>query len=101
MVIIKGFDDLLKDYKSLPDAGWLFIDEDFDVISKDDILNKNYYLSQNDDEEAGMEDSHSTFLESPTFKDILINKINHNPKATRGEIIKAVIYYLENDDFLD
>ncbi|MEJ5113597.1 DUF7716 domain-containing protein [Erwinia billingiae] len=101
MRVIKGIDTLLKEYKALPDTGWLFIDEDFDVVSKNDILNKNYYLAQDDDEEEEMEDSHSTFLESPTFKDIVVNKLNHNPKATRDEIIEAIVHYLENDEFLD
>lgn len=101
MKVINGFDALLKNYQSLPEAGWIFIDEDFDVLSKEDILKKNYYLSEDDDEGIDMEDNYSTFLESPTFKDLVINKNNHNPKSTRDEIIDAVIYYLENDDFLD
>lgn len=101
MRVIKGFDALLNDYKSLPESGWLFIDQDFDTASEKDILTKSYYISESDDEEIDMEDSYSTFLESPTFKDVVINKTNHHPKATRDEIISAVIYYLENDDFLD
>lgn len=101
MRVIKGFDALLNGYESLPESGWLFIDEDFDIVSEEDIVAKNYYISESDSEEIDMEDSYSTFLESPTFKDVVINKTNHHPKATIGEIISAVIYYLENDDFLD
>ncbi|YCH29938.1 hypothetical protein M1D48_17640 [Erwinia sp. D4-22] len=101
MKLIKGFEELLSRYQSLPDSGWIFIDNEFDVSSKEDILNKNYYFSEDDDEEIEMEDSYTTFLEAPTFKDIVVNKYNNKINASRDELISAVIYYLDNDDFLD
>ena len=48
-----------------------------------------------------MEEKRSTFLETPIFKDIVINKRSYNQQATEDEILGAVIYYLENDDFQD
>ncbi|EMD1655004.1 DUF7716 domain-containing protein [Pluralibacter gergoviae] len=101
MKIIKGFSELLKKYDALPVTGWIFIDEDVDISSKEDLKKHNYYLPENDDEEFEMEDERSTFIEAPTFKDIVINKRTHNQKATGDEILDAVIYYLENDDFQD
>ncbi|CAI0692534.1 hypothetical protein FCL49_01715 [Serratia proteamaculans] len=101
MKVINGFAELLKVYDSLPNSGWIFIDHDFDTSSKSDLLNRDYYLSENDDEEFEMEEDKSTFLESPIFKDIVINKLKHNQQASKDEMLDAAIYYLENDDFLD
>ncbi|MGO4743573.1 DUF7716 domain-containing protein [Serratia quinivorans] len=101
MKVIKGFSGLLKEYDALPETGWIFIDDDVDTNLKSDLQKQNYYLPENDDEEFEMEEERSTFLEAPTFKDIVINKRNHNQQATEDEMLDAVIYYLENDDFQD
>ncbi|AKH62252.1 hypothetical protein GPY51_15640 [Photorhabdus laumondii subsp. laumondii] len=101
MKTISGFDQLLSLYKQLPDVGWIYIDKDFDTESTQDILNKNYYLAENDDEEFDMDETHGTFLECPMFADIIDNKLEHNPNAIKEDLIEAVIHYLVYDDFLD
>jgi hypothetical protein len=35
------------------------------------------------------------------FKDVMINALTQKPQASIGEIIEALNYYMENDDFLD
>ncbi|EDW6546221.1 hypothetical protein YI89_004617 [Salmonella enterica subsp. enterica] len=103
MRIIKGFDDLLSETKTFPDVGWLYVDKDFNLQSQLDIESKNYYLAEDRDESFDMADNDKikTFLEAPTFCDIIDNKFNHHPNANRDELLEAVIYYIEEDDFLD
>lgn len=47
------------------------------------------------------DDKYGTFLESPILKAIIENKTEHHPNSSKEELLKAVTYYLENDDFLD
>ncbi|BDR55754.1 DUF7716 domain-containing protein [Xylocopilactobacillus apis] len=105
MKTVKGFDGLLVEAKNktLPNVGWLYVDKDFDLDSKMDILNKNYYLAETNDESFDMQENDElrTFLESPTFCDIVDNKLEHHPNSTKDELLDAVVYYLEEDDFLD
>ncbi|WP_387466217.1 hypothetical protein [Photorhabdus sp. RM323S] len=42
-----------------------------------------------------------TWLDYQTFRAIIDNKLEHHPNATRDELLEAVVYYLEEDDFLD
>ena len=35
------------------------------------------------------------------FKDVMVNALTQKPQASIGEIIEALNYYMENDDFLD
>ncbi|MHC5178238.1 DUF7716 domain-containing protein [Serratia rhizosphaerae] len=101
MIVINGFSELLKMKDGLPDVGWLYVSPSFSLSSEEDIVNGSYYIAENEDEEMDFEESYGTFLEAPIFKDIVINKRNHNQQATEDEILGAVIYYLENDDFQD
>ncbi|MCL2896672.1 DUF7716 domain-containing protein [Brenneria tiliae] len=98
MKTIKGFDGLLSVYKDLPKVGGFYVDEDF-LNNKDAIESSNYYLAESEDEE--MEDNYKTWLEYPTFKAIILNKLDHHPKSSKDDLLNAIIYYLENDDFLD
>ncbi|WP_416412179.1 hypothetical protein [Pantoea sp. App145] len=100
MKTIKGFDGLLSVYKDLPKVGGFYVDEDF--ISKKSIIESaNYYLAESEEEDDDMEDDYKTWLEYPTFKAIIQNKLEHHPKSSKDELLNAVVYYLENDDFLD
>ncbi|QNK33664.1 hypothetical protein HF675_06300 [Serratia sp. JUb9] len=101
MIVINGFSELLKMKDGLPDVGWLYVSPSFSLSSEEGIVNGSYYIAENEDEEMDFEESYGTFLEAPIFKDIVINKRNHNQQATEDEILGAVIYYLENDDFQD
>ena len=100
-----GFTNLLKISKNIPESdGWyIFVDSDFDDTKKC-IESTNYYLSETRDEDDDMEeqeDKYLAWLEYATFLDIISNKLDHHPNASEDDLIEAVIYYLEEDDFLD
>lgn len=101
MKVISGFDALLAKYKELPDVDWLYVEPSFDVESTNDISNGKYYLAENEDEEIDFEENYGTFLEAPIFKAVIDNKLEHSPGADKKDLLDAVVYYLENDDFLD
>ncbi|ELX49246.1 hypothetical protein SEET535_16625 [Salmonella enterica subsp. enterica serovar Tennessee str. 4535] len=48
-----------------------------------------------------MSDKYKGWLEYATFLAIIDNKLEHHPKASNEDLLDAVIYYLEEDDFLD
>ena len=100
MKTIKGFDGLLSIYKSLPKVGGFYVDNNF-INEVGAIKKSNYYLPDSEEEDDDMESSYKTWLEYPTFRDIIENKLSHNPHATKNELLDAVFYYLEEDDFLD
>lgn len=101
MIAFSSFEDLLQKYKQLPDVGWLYVKEPFDLESEDDIINGVYYLAEDEDEEIEFEENYGTFLEAPIFKAIIENKRENSPDSTSEDFLKATIYYLEKDDFLD
>ncbi|MBW1253206.1 DUF7716 domain-containing protein [Pantoea allii] len=101
MIVINGFDELLKKCHELPDVGWLYVGESFDLESKKDINEGRYFIAQDEDEEMDFEENYGTFLEAPIFKAIIENKLEHHPDSDRDDFFNAVIHYLENDDFMD
>ena len=101
MIVISGFDELLLKYKELPDVGWLYVENSFDIESIDDICNGKYYLAENEDEEIDFEENYGTFIEAPIFTAIIENKLKNNSRSTKDDLFEATLYYLENDDFLD
>jgi len=101
MIVINGFDELLTKRDEIPDVGWLYVEESFDLESKKDINEGKYFIDQDEDEEIDLEENYGTFLEAPIFKAIVENKLEHHPDSDRDYFLNAVINYLENDDFLD
>lgn len=101
MKTFAGIKDLVANKANLPDVGWLFVDKTFDLTSRSDIQRKNFYLAENDDEEIAAEKMYRTWLESPTFLDVLNLKTDANPNATLDDVTDAAIYYLEHDTFMD
>ena len=102
-----GFTNLLKISKNIPnfEVWYIFVDSDFDDTKKC-IESANYYLSEtteedDDDDMEEQEDKYLAWLEYATFLAIIDNKLEHHPNASEDDLIKAVIYYLEEDDFLD
>ena len=100
-----GFTNLLKFYKNIPESeAWgLFVDLDFDDTKKC-IESANYYLSETTDEDEDMyeqEDKYLAWLDYPTFCAIIYNKLQHHPNASEDDLIEAVIYYYEEDAFID
>lgn len=102
---IKGFDELLKNAKSktLPDSGWIYVDKKFNLNATIDFFNGFYWMPENRNESFEMEknDNIKTLLELPTLSDIIDNKLEHHPNSSNDELLEAIIYYLEEDDFLD
>jgi hypothetical protein len=103
MIIVKGFINLVAHCENFVEPRWFFVEKSFNNASKDNISNSSYYIAADDDEEFDLEDNaqYKTFLDTATFKAIIDNKLEHHPQATNDELLEAVVYYLENDDFLD
>ncbi|YCI29941.1 hypothetical protein M1E08_03400 [Erwinia sp. PK3-005] len=101
MSVIAGFHSLLKVCQELPDVGWIYVEPSFDLQSENDIRKGSYFLADNEDEEMDYEDNYGTFLEAPIFKAIIQNKLENNSSSNEEDFLEAVVYYLENDDFLD
>jgi hypothetical protein len=101
MRIFNGIQDLVNNVESLPDVGWLFVAKDFDKVSKADIKSKQFMLAEDDDEETAALKSHKTWLEAPTFVDVVLSKKQHKADASVDDITNAAIYYLEKDAFID
>ncbi|HEI8866648.1 TPA: hypothetical protein SLG40_002153 [Serratia odorifera] len=101
MIVINGFNQLLQMKDGLPGVGWLYVSPSFSLSSEEDIVNGIYYIAENEDEEMDFEDNYGTFLEAPIFKAIIDNKLEHSPASESVELLEAVRYYLENDDFQD
>lgn len=101
MIVINGFDELLTKRDEIPDVGWLYVEESFDLKSKKDINQGKYFIAQDEDEEIDLEENYGTFLEAPIFKAIVENKLEHHPDSGKDDFLNAVVHYLENDDFLD
>ena len=100
-----GFTNLLKISKNIPnfEVWYIFVDSDFDDTKKC-IESANYYLSETTEEDDDMdeqEDKYRSWLDYAIFLDIIDNKLDHHPNASEDDLIEAVIYYLEEDDFLD
>ncbi|WP_036771231.1 DUF7716 domain-containing protein [Photorhabdus australis] len=103
MQTVKGFDGLLSIYRELDEAWCFFVDVGF-INESNDIDKATYYLPETEDELEDMdelEDKYKSWLEYQTFRAIIDNKLEHHPNATRDELLEAVVYYLEEDDFLD
>ena len=105
MITATGFTNLLKISKNFSyyEAWGLFVDLDFDNTKKC-IESANYYLAETREEYDDMDeqkDKYRSWLEYATFLDIISNKLEHHPNASEDDLLEAVIYYLEEDDFLD
>ncbi len=105
MVAAIEFANLLKISKNISkfEVWYIYVDLDFDSTKKC-IESANYYLSETRDEEEDMyeqEDKYLAWLEYATFLDIISNKLEHHPNASEDDLLEAMMYYLEQDDFLD
>jgi len=74
MQTFKGIQTLIAAVGSLPDCGFL-------------------YITGNSD--------YNSWLEAPTFSDIIENYTSKHPNASEADLICAVLHYWEKDDFLD
>ncbi|MEB6587831.1 hypothetical protein MXM82_01575 [Pseudomonas asiatica] len=101
MKTYNGFAELLQDVNQLPITGWIFIDRGVDVESEDSIADATYKLAETELEQIDFEKTKKTFVECPTLVDI-VSVLDKRPSPQAlNDYIAAVIYYRENDDFLD
>ncbi|WP_263263972.1 hypothetical protein [Pseudomonas sp. RIT-PI-S] len=100
MKMIRGFEGLLQVYKNLPAVGGFYVDKFF-LNNKSFMTFANYYIPESEEEDEDMEEIYKTWLEYPVFKAIVDNKTEYSPASSSSELLEAVLYYIENDDFLD
>ncbi|MFQ0971364.1 hypothetical protein [Gilliamella sp. BG1] len=103
MKTLRGIDNLFRIYKNLNEPWSFFVEPEF-INEINCIKNANYYIAETEDEFDEMDDSpdkYDAWLEYPTFQAIIDNKLEHHPNATKKDLLDAIIYYLENDDFFD
>ena len=103
MIAVKGISGLLKVFKGLEEPWCFFVSVGF-KNEVDDIKKGNYFLAETEeefDELDDMPDKYQPWLEYQIFRAIVENKLNHHPQATNDDILDAVVYYLEEDDFMD
>ncbi len=111
----RNLSELIKDKNSYPPSGRVFIQKS----KMNDIINAEYWVISSKEalEQDFEEDENGAripislakfdvrrFLDVQIFKDIIDNKIEHNPNLTLEQtsiFAEAINYYLENDDFLD
>ena len=114
MKIYKNFNDLVIDWQNLTVPGGIYIE----AIKKDDLMNAQFYsISSKEFKEQEIVETEfgnipeslfslkvKYFLDTQTFQDIIEVKFDHNPNLKLTDIdvfLKATIYYLEMDDFLE
>lgn len=103
MKLVNGFSELLKYRNELEEPWCIFVNSDFQGNAQE-IKNGIYYLPESEDEMEDMDEQSNKYkmwLEYATFVDVLDNKIEHHPTASENDFLEAIVYYLEEDDFLD
>ncbi|MBN7124091.1 hypothetical protein BSU01_20585 [Erwinia billingiae] len=99
MIVIMGFDELLKKHRDLPKLGWLYVGSSFNLESRNNIINGEYFLAETEGEEMDFEEKYGTFLEAPIFTAIIEKEIVNNPNSTKDDFLNATVQYLKNDGF--
>ncbi|PIT39504.1 DUF7716 domain-containing protein [Snodgrassella alvi] len=108
MKTIMGIDGLLVLYKERPELFGFLYTSTKKSYEKQNIRNGTFYLPENDEEEEELSElcdkypnKYQDWIEYQTFLDIIEYKLDHHPNATKEDILDALVYYLENDAFLD
>jgi hypothetical protein len=99
MKVYSGFYDLLKDAKSLPKTGWIFVESEVNMNSPESIYVAQFFIAESELEEIELERSKRTFVECPTLVDIISVLDKRSLKPSEKDYLCAVIYYREYDDF--
>ena len=92
--------DLINAYKAIPCDAYIYCSKS---VIETENLEEDGYVETEDGEvpkqayDLGM----SSLVDVETFKDILSFQYKLNPKTLYKDCIKAIEYYLSNDDFLD
>ena len=96
-----GFERLLAECNALPHVGWIFVDRGFDKASVQRLLTATFYVPENDDDEFFGEDYLTTWIEAPTFQQVIRVRNRSLSEPDVGLYAEAAIHYLEADDFLE
>ena len=115
MTHYKNLLELIQDKNNYPNAGRVWIQKS----KLDDLKNAEYWVisSKEAKEQDFIEDERraripislvdfgvKSFMDVQIFQDIIALKMENNPELSLEDtdvFIEAIIYYLENDDFLD
>ncbi|MEX0297109.1 hypothetical protein AAH995_28000 [Pseudomonas putida] len=101
MKVYNGFAQLLRELDKLPITGWVFVDRGVDIESEYSIEVARYLIAETELEQIDFEKTKRTFIECPTLVDV-VSLLNKRPNHQGlNDYIAAVIFYRENDDFLD
>ena len=103
MQIFKGIQTLIAAVGSLPDCGFLYITGNSDTDTPTGLQSCTFLLPDTEEDELFIEDNsdYNSWLEAPTFSDIIENYTSKHPNASEADLIRAVLHYWEKDDFLD
>ncbi|RJS94874.1 hypothetical protein [Salinisphaera sp. Q1T1-3] len=84
----------------LPSAGWIYIETGIDTESIEGLKRTQYYLAENESEEMAFDEHMITFVEVLTLVDITENVKSRLARPKEDDILKAVYYFLGNNDFM-
>lgn len=103
MQTFKGIQTLIAAVGSLPDCGFLYITGNSDTDTPAGLQSCTFLLPDTEEDELFIEDNsdYNSWLEAPTFSDIIENYASKHPNASEADLIRAVLHYWEKDDFLD
>jgi hypothetical protein len=111
----KNLSELIKDKDNYPNAGRVYIQKSqihdlenarYWVISSKEAKEEGYITRENGEMIPVLLENNDvkSFLDVQTFQSIIELKLENNPELSIEQtdvFLEAIIYYLENDDFLD
>ena len=91
--------DLINAYKAIPCDAYIYCSKS--VIETENLENGKYLVIESEEEDGYVETEDGEVPKQAYDKDILSFQYKLNPKTLYKDCIKAIEYYLSNDDFLD
>jgi len=101
MKVYNGFAELLRDIDKLPVTGWIFVGRQIDIESESSIKVASYFIPETELEAIEFENTQRTFIECPTLLDVVSVLDERLTPQSLSDYIAGVIFYRENDDFLE
>jgi hypothetical protein len=91
----------LQETPALPKTGWVFVDKATDLGSASAIRAAQFYIAENELEGIDLERSKRTLVECPTLADIFSVLDQRSVSPGADDYLAALVYYRENDDFME
>jgi hypothetical protein len=101
MKTLVGLKKLIVERDTLPQVGWIFVERGYNKVSMEALMNAQFYIPENDDDEFFGEDNLATWMEVPIFVQVLRLRDKNIPSPTLEQYANAAIHYLESDDFIE